>query len=220
MKVAVTRFPGTNNEKDVKKALESFNGIQADIVPSFTKEGFEQYDAVAIAGGFSYGDYLRPGAIASISPIIKLIKDRLKDPQFKVLGICNGFQILTETKLLPGVLLPNSHPKFICKWINVRGTASKAATLHLPIAHFEGNYFIDENGLRKLKDNDQIALQYVSKTGAVVPEANPNGSIENIAGIYDQNRQVLGMMPHPERASFSYLGSTDGRIILKHFLEL
>ncbi len=215
MKIGVTRFPGTNNENESIRALESF-GVSAEIINSFDIDKISNLDGIWIAGGFSYADVLRAGAVASVSDMMKEIKKHSKP----ILGICNGFQILTESNLLPGSLIPNKSTKFICDWIHVKIPENDSylsnlagATLRLPIAHFEGNLYAES--LNDVKPY-QIA-QYSNFKGLIKNSFNPNGSIGNIAGLGKKN--IVGMMPHPERASFSYQGSTDGRRIIDAFLR-
>jgi phosphoribosylformylglycinamidine synthase len=180
-------------------------------------------DALVIAGGFSYGDYLRPGAIASHSPIAKEITEFVKDGRF-VIGICNGFQILCELGILPGVLTTNISTKFICRWVNIKSEKNvskllaglEGKTMKIPIAHYDGRYYDELEKIEKLNINNQIAFRYCNLKKEIPDKYNPNGSIENIAGITNETGTVLGMMPHPERASFSYLGSEDGKIIFEN----
>jgi phosphoribosylformylglycinamidine synthase len=225
--IAVIRFPGTNNENDVLRALEQIPGAKPFLVPSRKGlAGLENANGVIIPGGFSYGDYLRAGAVASVEVIVEGIRDLAEDGK-PVLGICNGFQILAETGLLPGALLPNHSARFICKWVylKVAETASiftenlENAVIHVPIAHAEGNYFCSEEHLVSLNDEHRIPFKYCDEHGEVTPESNPNGSLENIAGIINQKGNVLGLMPHPERASRAILGSTDGLFILENFVR-
>ncbi len=183
----------------------------------------EDVDALVIAGGFSYGDYLRPGAIASQTKVGKKLDDYVNKGHF-VLGICNGFQILCELGILPGILTTNTSTKFISKWVNVyiqenpskllKGMGEKK--IKIPIAHFEGRYYDEPTNILKLKKNKQVAFQYCNGKQEITVDCNPNGSVENIAGITNESGNVLGLMPHPERASFSYLGSDDGRIIFEN----
>lgn len=179
-----------------------------------------------IAGGFSYGDYLRPGAIASHSPIAKKLPEYVESGKF-VIGICNGFQILCELGLLPGILTTNTSTKFICKWVNISTEQTSCSLLKgmenkklkLPIAHYEGRYYSEPANIQRLGNNNQIAFSYCNEQGEINEESNPNGSLENIAGIVNKTGNVLGMMPHPERASFLYLGSEDGKIIFENLKE-
>jgi phosphoribosylformylglycinamidine synthase len=175
-------------------------------------------DAIIVPGGFAYGDYLRTGAIAKFSPVMESVKKFAADGGL-VLGICNGFQILCEAGLLPGALMRNAGLKYVCKPVHVRvettntpytQALTKGEVLEIPIGHMEGNYFCDERTLAELKEQDRIVWRYVTAAGEVAPEANPNGSLENTAGICNAGRNVLGMMPHPERAAEPELGMTDG----------
>lgn len=214
MKIGVTRFPGTNNEYESIRVLESF-GVTAEIINSFEAEKISDMDGIWIAGGFSYADVLRAGAIASTSDLLKEIKKSSKP----ILGVCNGFQILTEANLLPGSLIPNNSTKFICDWIHIKIPENNSylselagLILRLPIAHFEGNLFA-----RNLDEVQpyQIAL-YSNYKGLIHSSFNPNGSIGNIAGLGKDN--IVALMPHPERASYKHQGSTDGRKIIEAFL--
>jgi phosphoribosylformylglycinamidine synthase len=181
------------------------------------------YDAVIIPGGFSYGDYLRAGALARFSPVMNSIKDFAARGGF-VLGICNGFQILCEAGLLPGALIRNRDLHFVCQHVNVRVESAdspftnqlkKGQVLHIPVAHAEGNYVCDDTTLDELRREDRIIFRYSDENGAITPECNPNGARDNIAGICNRERNVMGLMPHPERACEDLLGSTDGRDIFR-----
>jgi phosphoribosylformylglycinamidine synthase I len=225
--IAVIRFPGTNNENDVLRALTQIPSAKPYLVPSRKGlAGLKDAEGVIIPGGFSYGDYLRAGAVASVEVILEGIRD-IADDGKPVLGICNGFQILAETGLLPGVLLPNQSSRFVCKWVYLRVSESSSvftehiegAVIRLPIAHAEGNYFCPEDQLIALKDERRILFMYCDAHGELTPDANPNGSIQNIAGITNQRGNVVGMMPHPERASRPILGSCDGLNILENFVR-
>jgi phosphoribosylformylglycinamidine synthase subunit PurQ / glutaminase len=220
--VAVIVFPGSNAEWDALHAVRDVLGAPARYV--FHKDtSLGDAKAVVIPGGFSYGDYLRAGAMAALSPIAPAIRT-FAEQGGPVLGICNGFQILTEMKLLPGALTRNAHLRFECRDVYVRIDAPGSFTeqaqlgtvLRLPIAHADGRYHCDAETLRQLDADNQIALRYCdSITGNAAHEANPNGSLESIAGIYNQRRNVLGLMPHPERASEAILGNSDGLSILR-----
>ena len=227
MSIAVIRFPGTNNEDDVLKALGKIPDANPYLVPSRKGlAGLKDADAVVIPGGFSYGDYLRAGAVASVEVIVEGIRDLAEDGK-PVLGICNGFQILAEMGLLPGVLLPNDSSRFICKWIYLKVCETNSifsenlenAVLRLPIAHAEGNYFCSREQLEALRDEQRIPFRYCDSHGETSTESNPNGSLENIAGVTNQRGNVLGLMPHPERASRQILGSSDGLLILENFVR-
>ncbi|MEA1944168.1 MAG: phosphoribosylformylglycinamidine synthase I [Euryarchaeota archaeon] len=216
MKFAVIRFGGSNCDLDVHRILSDLLDISTDMV--WYKDSIKDYDGIIIPGGFSYGDYLRAGAIAARTPIMNAVR-RLADEGKPVLGICNGFQILVEAGLLPGALCTNVYPKFCCRWVNLRventGTAftsnfREGEIVRMPIAHREGNFFVDDATLHILNSHQRIVFRYVDPDGNAVADANPNGSVENIAGIVSEKGNVLGMMPHPERASESVLGSDDG----------
>jgi phosphoribosylformylglycinamidine synthase I len=226
MKFAVVVFPGSNCDDDAFQAVK--NGLGQPV--SFVwhgSEDLENADAVILPGGFAYGDYLRTGAIARFSPVMSAVK-RFAAGGGLVLGICNGFQILLETGLLPGAMLPNKNLRFICKPVQLRventslpftQAARLGQVLTVPIAHAEGNYFADEQTLAELERNGRVAFRYSTPQGEVTPEANPNGSLHNIAGIANEEGNVMGMMPHPERASDARLGSTDGLFVFRSMLE-
>lgn len=217
MKFAVIRFPGSNCDQDCVRALNSIGGARADYV--WHKENSSAgFDAVVLPGGFSYGDYLRCGAIARFSPILEAVRKAAGDG-LPVIGICNGFQILCEARLLPGALVRNRDLHFICQQVRVR--VENAATpftravragevLRIPIAHGEGCYFADSATLAELNDAGRVLLRYCDERGRTSAEANPNGSCENIAGICNAERNVFGLMPHPERACEALLGGEDG----------
>jgi len=225
MKVAVLRFPGSNCDQDCLRALRDDFGEKAE--PVWHKEtSVHGFDAIIVPGGFSYGDYLRCGAIARYSPVMRAVADEAARGT-PVLGICNGFQILCEAGLLPGALVRNRGLHFICRQAHLRlenntspftRTGSIGQILRIPIAHGEGCYFADEETLRLLEDNNRIAFRYCDADGAVTAAANPNGSLRNIAGILNEAGNVLGMMPHPERACEARLGSADGRLIFDSLL--
>ena len=223
MKVTIVQFPGTNCEYDTQHAFEAL-GAQTEIVWHKSEQIPEDTNLLVIAGGFSYGDYLRCGAIAKFSPVIKAVTTYANNGG-KVLGICNGFQVLTEAGLLPGVLKRNDDLHFISKHhslkvINNDNTFLKELSngdlVNIPIAHHDGNYFIDSQGLKELESNNQILLKYTDKDGAL---QNPNGSVEAIAGICNKEKNVFGLMPHPERAMELILGSDDGIKMLQGFLK-
>lgn len=223
MKVAVIQTPGSNCDQDAYYALREHLGVSAEYV-WHRASSLKGYDAVIIPGGFTYGDYLRGGAIAALSPIIREVA-RFAGEGGPVLGICNGFQILTEARLLPGALVRNSGQRFLCKEVFLKvvnrssfWTAGCEGVLRLPIAHNEGRYVADEETLKELEAHGQIALVYCDESGAVTDSANPNGSMGNIAGVTNRRGNVLGMMPHPERAVSEVLGGTDGRFILARLL--
>ena len=211
MKVAVLQFPGSNCDQDALKALREDVGVQAEYV--WHNDGsLSGFDAVFVPGGFSYGDYLRCGAMASRSAIMQETI-RFANEGRPVIGACNGFQILTESGLLPGALLKNEKQKFVCKNVELEAvnqtsiwTSGVNKTISLPIAHGEGRYVIDTDGLKRLQEQNQIAFRYVE---------NPNGSVDNIAGVVNEKGNVLGLMPHPERATKELLGGNDGLLILR-----
>lgn len=225
MKSAVVVFPGSNCDHDMVYALR-FMGAQVELV-WHKDQDLTRYDLVVLPGGFSYGDYLRAGAIARFSPIMKSVIAFARQGG-AVLGICNGFQILVEAGLLPGALLKNEGLRFVCKYVYLRTenahtlfTRSIPAdrALRIPIAHGEGRYFIDPEGLNRLKQRRQIVFRYCTAQNEVTALANPNGSVDNIAGIINEQGNVLGMMPHPERAIEMLLGSEDGRYLFESLLS-
>ncbi|MEJ5254646.1 MAG: phosphoribosylformylglycinamidine synthase subunit PurQ [Acidimicrobiales bacterium] len=215
-RVGVVLFPGSNCEHDVVEAVEALGG-EAEIL-WHRDRSLHGVDAVVIPGGFAYGDYLRPGAIARFSPVMSAVRD-FADQGGPVVGICNGFQVLTEAGLLPGALQKNRGLKFLCCMVELRVETTKSvltsaaeagAVLRVPINHFEGNYTCSAETLAELRAEDRIVLRYVD---------NPNGSIDDIAGICSAGRNVVGLMPHPERASHDLLGSTDGVPLLRSLLD-
>jgi phosphoribosylformylglycinamidine synthase I len=217
MHFGIVVFPGSNCDHDCQYVTQDILREPTTLIWHKEKK-LPEVDAVIIPGGFSYGDYLRVGAIARFSPIMKAVVDYASEGGY-VLGICNGFQILVEAGLLPGVLLRNRSLKFICKTISVRVENNQTAftslyqpgqVLSLPIAHAEGNYYIDEVGLARLNERKQVLFRYCAKEGEISGEANPNGSLEDIAGLCNEAGNVIGMMPHPERASDPLLGGNDG----------
>jgi len=221
MKFGVVIFPGSNCDHDAYYALSENLGKRT-VYLWHQSEDLEGCDAVILPGGFSFGDYLRTGAIARFSPILRAVR-RFADSGGLVLGICNGFQILVEAGLLPGALLRNSGLRFICRTVYLRTETTEtpftcdlrpAQVLAVPIAHGEGGYYADPETLDRLRRQDRVAFRYATPSGELAPEANPNGSLDHIAGILNEGRNVLGMMPHPERASDSLMGSTDGLRIL------
>jgi len=216
MKFAIIVFPGSNCDYDAYYALKNI-GFRVDFIWHKTKN-LNNYDGILIPGGFSYGDYLRTGAIAKFSPIMNAIIEQSKKGKI-IIGICNGFQILIESGLLPGALITNNNVKFISKKVSLRikthnsmftKSIVKNTLLKMPIAHKQGNYIANSDTIKELKDNDQIIFTY---------ENNPNGSILDIAGITNKKRNILGMMPHPERASENILGSEDGKLIFESILN-
>ena len=230
MKAAVIVFPGSNCDRDVQVALRQsmkrLGGNEPILV--FHKEAdFEAVDLIVLPGGFSYGDYLRCGAVAAHSPVMKEVVARA-GRGVPVLGICNGFQMLTETGLVPGVLMRNAHLRYVCKDVTIRVETSQSLftsryengqAIRIPIAHGDGNYFVDSHTLDDMEARGQIAFRYCNADGQPVPEANPNGSLANIAGVYNQSKTVLGLMPHPERLADSALGGDDGRAMFDGLVE-
>jgi phosphoribosylformylglycinamidine synthase len=225
MKAAVIVFPGSNCDRDIKVALKKFN--IKPIMVWHNDTFLPKVDLVVLPGGFSYGDYLRCGSMASKSKIMSEVIKHAKKNKL-VLGICNGFQILVESGLLPGVLMRNSNLRFICKNIYVKVINNKTPftlkakqneVLKIPIAHNEGNYFIDKKNLKRLKTHKQIILQYCNQKGLINKESNPNGSLMNIAGIANTTFNVFGLMPHPERASDALLGGDNGKFIFNSLLN-
>ena len=223
MKISVLQFPGTNCEYDTKYAFEQL-GCEVEIIWHKEKNIPEDTDLLVIPGGFSYGDYLRSGAIARFATIMDSVQAYAAKGG-KVLGICNGFQILLEAGLLPGAMKRNDSLHFISKFHTLKvvdndnaflSLLKKDEVLNIPVAHHDGNYYIDSHGLKELEENGQILLKYCDKDGSLV---NMNGSVSNIAGICNKEKNVFGLMPHPERAIEKLLGSTDGINMLKGFLQ-
>lgn len=226
MKFGVITFPGSNCDHDMVYVLETLMGQQVEQL-WHKDHDLKGCDFVVLPGGFSYGDYLRSGAIARFSPIMDEVIKFANDGGY-VMGICNGFQILCESHLLPGALLHNVNQKFICKNVHLKAqtnntlvtsNASLTEAVQIPIAHGEGNYYISDEGLKELNDNDQVLYRYCNADGNITPEANPNGSLENIAGVTNKGRNVFGMMPHPERAVDGVLGNTDGKLLFESILS-
>ena len=217
MKFGVLVFPGSNCDHDAYHVIQAIAKQPVTFLWHETHD-LENCDAILVPGGFAYGDYLRTGAIAKFAPVMQEVR-RFADSGGLVLGICNGFQILCESGLLPGALLRNAGLKYICKQVHLRVETSetpftsglkKGEILQIPIGHMEGNYFCDQETLATLKRQERIVFRYSDEKAKITPAANPNGSLENIAGICNQGRNVLGMMPHPDRSSESLLGSADG----------
>jgi phosphoribosylformylglycinamidine synthase I len=221
MKFGVVTFPGSNGDHDALSAVEL--GLGEEVAPVWHKDtSVEGFDVLLIPGGFSYGDYLRGGAIARFSPIMGAVTEFAKAGK-PILGICNGFQILTEAGLLPGALIRNPSLNFVCDWVHVRvetdrtpftASLDPGTVLHLPIAHGQGSYYAEASTVNGLERNDQVVFRYTDATGAASTEANPNGSVANIAGISNQAGNVVGLMPHPERAFDAILGGDEGLQIL------
>jgi phosphoribosylformylglycinamidine synthase len=228
MKFGVVVFPGSNCDKDMLHVLGNVMGCEVREIwhKETSLADFSKRDCIILPGGFSYGDYLRTGAIARFSPIMEAVIEFAKEGG-KVLGICNGFQILCESGLLPGALLRNTNMKYNCKNIYLKAQTQNTlltqfikptAILKIPIAHGEGRYYADAETLKQLKSKDQILFRYCDANGNINDSANPNGSLENIAGICNEGRNVFGMMPHPERASEEELGNSDGRILFESLI--
>lgn len=226
MNFGVIVFPGSNCDHDCLHVISSVLGQQA--VPVWHKDtSLAGLDAVILPGGFSYGDYLRTGAIARFSPVMNAVRQFAREGGM-VLGICNGFQILLEAGLLPGAMLRNRSLSFICKDVHVKvenaatpftGRCESGQVLKIPIAHADGNYYTDPVTLAALQANAQIVFRYCTPEGKVTPEANPNGSLDNIAGLRNAEGNVMGMMPHPERCAENILGNRDGQVIFLSMLD-
>lgn len=226
MKFGIIVFPGSNCDRDMMHALQ--DDLQQEVVMLWHKDKdlsmFGKDDCIVLPGGFSYGDYLRCGALARFSPMMEQVIQFAQNGG-KVLGVCNGFQILCESGLLPGVLLQNNHQKFICKNTYIKAEHQHNfltqntgdRVLKIPVAHGEGRYFADAPTMETLEKNNQIVFRYCDENGEISIDANPNGSTNNIAGICNAQHNVFGMMPHPERASSSVLNNTDGKWILEAF---
>ena len=228
MKFGVVVFPGSNCDHDMEHLLGTVMGHKVEML--WHKEhSLRNCDFIILPGGFSYGDYLRSGAIARFSPIMQEVTE-FADNGGHILGICNGFQILTEAHMLPGALLHNSNRQLICKNIFIRAETDESLitskfnigqVIKVPIAHGEGSFYADAETLRNLDENNQVLFRYCDKEGNITEASNPNGAIENIAGICNKNRNIFGMMPHPERACSLALGNTDGRKVFnKLFLTV
>lgn len=227
MKFGVVIFPGSNCDEDIIYVLEKVMGQQ--VVRLWHKDhNLQGVDFVVLPGGFSFGDYLRSGAIARFSPIMQEVIQHANKGGY-LMGICNGFQVLTEAGLLPGALLHNRNRKFICRNIHLRAQTNNSMitsqidlqrALKIPIAHGEGNYFADADVLKSINDNDQVLFRYCDESGNITDDANPNGSLENIAGVTNTSRNVFGLMPHPERASDSLLANEDGLALFESILSM
>ena len=213
MKFGVVVFPGSNCDRDVIDALQG--DLKLEVIPLWHKDEdlsmFQKDDCIILPGGFSYGDYLRCGAIARFSPMMQSVINFANDGG-KVFGICNGFQILCESGLLPGVLLRNANMQFVCKNTYITGATrnEKNDVFKIPVAHGEGKYFASKDVLKEIETNNQVLFRYCNENGTIHPDYSPNGSIDNIAGICNKNRNVIGMMPHPERACNKAIGNIDG----------
>jgi phosphoribosylformylglycinamidine synthase len=226
MKIGVVVFPGSNCDHDAYHAVKHVLGHDARFI-WHKEERVDGVDAIILPGGFSYGDYLRSGAIARFSPVMNSVIEFARQGGV-VLGVCNGFQVLCESGLLPGALLRNASLRFACKPVNIRvergdtiftSLCDENQILSIPVAHGEGNYFADQSTLDRLESNHQVVFRYCDEHGKTTESANPNGSLHNIAGIINESGNVLGMMPHPERHVESMLGSTDGLFILRSMAE-
>jgi len=225
MKFGVVIFPGSNCDMDMFYVIETI--MKQEVVKLWHKDtDLQNCDFIILPGGFSYGDYLRSGAIANYSPIMEKVVDHANKGGY-LMGICNGFQILCESGLLPGALLHNTNHKFICKNIHLKTISKNTLVTNqysdnafkIPIAHGEGRFYADENTLKKLVENDQILFKYSDENGNITKESNPNGSVLNIAGICNKKGNVFGMMPHPERAADTELNNTDGKILFDSILN-
>jgi phosphoribosylformylglycinamidine synthase subunit PurQ / glutaminase len=226
MKAAVLVFPGSNREGDVAQAIELVTGRKPQMV--WHGDGdFERTDLIVVPGGFSYGDYLRCGAMAAQSPVMAEVKKRAAQG-VPVLAICNGFQIVTEAGLLPGTLMRNAHLKFVCSDVHLKVETSQSLftnryqagqVIRVPVAHAEGNYFADDDTLKRLEDRGQIAFRYCAPDGTVNGSGNPNGSIRNIAGVFNETKTVMGLMPHPENAVEPMFGGCDGKALFEGLVE-
>ena len=224
-KFGIVVFPGSNCDHDCYYAIKHVLDQDCEFLWHHETD-VDRFDCIVLPGGFSYGDYLRTGSIASLSPIMKSV-EKFSQAGNPVIGICNGFQVLVESGLLPGALIKNSSLKFVCKWIKARVESNKniftdnmkvGDVLEIPVAHGEGNYFCTPEELKALNENSQIVFRYCSEKGDITPESNPNGSIENIAGITNKAGNVLGMMPHPERCAEEILNGTQGRLIFESII--
>jgi len=222
MKFGVVIFPGSNCDRDMVEALRA--DLKQEVIELWHKDNdismFSKEDCIVLPGGFSFGDYLRCGAIAKFSPMMQAVIEFAQQGG-KVLGVCNGFQILCESGLLPGVLLKNANQQFICKNIYLKSSSSNTGqALKIPIAHGEGRYYANEETINNLVKNNQIIYTYCDENGSATATSNPNGATQNIAGICNENRNVFGMMPHPERVCNSNLGNIDGKIVFKELFGI
>jgi phosphoribosylformylglycinamidine synthase I len=227
MKFGVVVFPGSNCDEDMVYVLETI--MQQEVVKLWHKDtDLKNCDFIVLPGGFSYGDYLRSGAIARFSPIMDKVIEHANKGGY-VMGVCNGFQILCEAGLLPGALLHNSHHQFTCKNVYIKADnksnlitsqADTTKTLKIPVAHGEGRYYAEEAELKQIIANGQVLFRYCDENGNINASANPNGALDNIAGVSNKNKNVFGMMPHPERAADRELGNTDGRIIFESIISM
>jgi phosphoribosylformylglycinamidine synthase I len=228
MKFGVVTFPGSNCDQDMIDALR--HDMKQEVIELWHKDKdlsmFTTDDCILLPGGFSYGDYLRCGAIAKFSPMMQSVIE-FANKGGKVIGVCNGFQILCEAGLLPGALLKNEHQQFICKNVFIKSENKESSLtkdvigqpLRIPVAHGEGRYYADDATLDKLFENNQVIFRYCDEFGNIIESANPNGAVRNIAGICNENRNVFGMMPHPERATSLLLGNRDGQLIFQSLIN-
>jgi phosphoribosylformylglycinamidine synthase subunit PurQ / glutaminase len=226
MKAAVIVFPGSNADRDAQVALKQSMGSEPLMVWHKDSD-FENVDLIVLPGGFSYGDYLRCGAMAAKSPVMKEVVARA-NKGVAILGICNGFQILAEAGLVPGTLMRNAHLRFVCRDVTIKVETSQSLftakyeqgqAIRIPVAHHDGNYYADDDTLSAMEDRGQIAFRYCDTGGEVTEDANPNGSLHNIAGVYNETKTVLGLMPHPERLADPKLGGDDGRPMFDGLVE-
>jgi len=226
MKFGVVQFPGSNCDQDAYYAVRDVLRQPVEYIWHQSTD-VSSFDCIILPGGFSYGDYLRTGAVAKFSPVMNAVQEFAANGG-RLIGICNGFQILCESGLLPGALIQNNGLRFICKYVNVRvennasdfsNLCAQGQVLSIPIAHHGGNYYADSDTIKELEDNGRVLLRYCDERGSVNDSANPNGSINNIAGILNARGNVAGMMPHPERAIEKCLGSDDGKLILQSIVE-
>ena len=226
MKFGIVVFPGTWSDRDTHHAVSGVLGQDAEYI-WHGDEKLDQFDAIVLPGGFSYGDFLRCGAIARFSPVMEAVT-AFAERGGPVIGICNGFQVLCESRLLPGVLMRNDHLEFRCIWTDLRvensstiftSASIEGQTLHIPMSHGEGNYQADADTIKRLEDNGQVVFRYADTNGNVTPDINPNGSINNIAGIVNEHGNVLGMMPHPEKACEKLIGGDDGNVIFTSIID-
>lgn len=226
MKFGIVVFPGTWSDRDTHHAVSGVLGQDAEYI-WHGDEKLDQFDAIVLPGGFSYGDFLRCGAIARFSPVMEAVT-AFAERGGPVIGICNGFQVLCESGLLPGVLMRNDHLEFRCIWTDLRvensstiftSASIEGQTLHIPMSHGEGNYQADADTIKRLEDNEQVVFRYADANGNVTPDINPNGSINNIAGIVNERGNVLGMMPHPEKACEKLIGGDDGNVIFTSIID-
>jgi phosphoribosylformylglycinamidine synthase len=226
LKFGIVVFPGTWSDRDTHHAVSEVLGQDAEYI-WHGDEKLDQFDAIVLPGGFSYGDFLRCGAIARFSPVMEAVT-AFAERGGPVIGICNGFQVLCESGLLPGVLMRNDHLEFRCIWTDLRvensstiftSASIEGQTLHIPMSHGEGNYQADADTIKRLEDNGQVVFRYADTNGNVTPDINPNGSINNIAGIVNEHGNVLGMMPHPEKACEKLIGGDDGNVIFTSIID-